>query len=218
MLVVSVALDADSRDRLAEACARNTLPLRHAPVDGSVPLEEDLLAVFCGPLGSASLDLAEIRRHGAYVVRVHDEFSSSGVLAAMRAGYNFVFASPLVVDRLASFLGYLREVAAPPGTAIVTLDEAGNLSTRAGTIMLEPAEAAALRLFGDRTGRIISREELVEATTGADPLRTTESLRQHLRQLDSGAQILKVPHMGFRFSGTVRPAVSPSRPPSAAPR
>ncbi|MDX3115178.1 winged helix-turn-helix domain-containing protein [Streptomyces scabiei] len=218
MLVVSVGLDTDSRDRLVEACARNTLPLLHAPADGPVPLDDDLLAVFCGPLDSASLDPAEIRRHGAYVVRVHDELSSSGVLAAMRAGYDFVFASPLGVDRIASFLGYLREVAAPPGTAIVTLDEAGSLSTRAGTVMLEPAEAAALRLFGDRTGRIISREELVEATSGADPLRTTESLRQHLRRLDSGARILKVPHMGFRFSGTVRPAVSPSRPPSPAPR
>ena len=108
----------------------------------------------------------------------------------------------LSLNRVTSFLSYLRSVAAPPGAQTLTVD-AEVLSSPSSSVALSSEEAAALRLFGEHPGRIVSRDALAEAA-GADPLRLLTSLRDKFAEIGSGAQILKVPHMGYRLVGTVR--------------
>lgn len=202
MYVLAAQLTSSDIDRLGEACQRNRLRLElgHRPDSGR--LRDDVLAVFYSA-GGSPLGEQEIHRRGAYSVLVRQEPSAQGIIEALRAGYSFVLASPLGVDRLTSFLGYLRSVAAPPRARILDLDEANILSTASESTTLDAAEAAALRLFGARAGRIVSREELTD-TVGQDPRHITASLREKFDQIGTGAQILNVPHMGFRLVGELR--------------
>jgi hypothetical protein len=200
--VLTAALPDGDLERLGEACDTNRMPLETVASGEPVLLAPDLLAVFSVAGGVAPVDPRAVRRHGAYPVQVQGSVVPAEVLSAVRAGYSFVLVTPLRVARLTALLAYLRDVAAPPGARILTLAEDGTLSTPSGTAHLDAAEQAALRLLGANVGRIVTRGQLHDGT-GADPLQVTTALRRHLESVGSGAQILKVPHMGFRFVGTV---------------
>lgn len=207
MHVLMGALGPADTDALGRACARNRMPLRAISAAGAGDLGQDLLAVFLPEGAESPVTPDEVRRHGAYAVQVQSTVSAAPMLRAMRDGFHLVFPSPLPADRVAGFLRYMSDVAAPPKSRTVTLSDAGTISTPVGSAELDAAESAALRLLGERRDRIVSRADLM-AATGADPLQTVNALRRHFSALGSGAQILKVPHIGYRLVGSVEPADS----------
>jgi len=204
MHVLMGTLSSMDADNLSRACQRNRMPLRTLPAEGVTQLEDDLLAVFFREGEESPLSPAEVRRHGAYAVQVQPAVSAVPILQAVRAGYHFVFPSPLSTDRISSFLRYMCDVAAPPRSQILTLSDNGTLLTPMGSADLDDAEKSALLLFGERRDGIVSRADLMAATGGRDPLQTVNALRRHFVALGSGAQILKVPHMGYRLVGAVQ--------------
>ncbi|MGI5212772.1 hypothetical protein [Plantactinospora sp. CA-290183] len=206
MHVLMSALDRNDAESLGRACSRNRILLHDAPADGAAGLEDDLLAVFIAEGTDPPVSPAEIRQHGAYAVQVQQTVSGMQMLHAARNGYHFVFGSPLPTDRVSNFLRYICDVAAPPRSQILRLTDTGTLVTPMGTAELEHAEVSALRLLGERRDGIVSRADLMSATGGSDPLRTINALRGRFSALGSGAQILKVPHMGYRLVGALHPA------------
>lgn len=84
------------------------------------------------------------------------------------------------------------------------LDETGALTAPSASVRLPHAEARAPRALADR-GAVIGPGPDLLRLTGEDPCDVIESLRARFREVVSGAQILKVPHMGFRLVGDVRP-------------
>ncbi|MEU5278070.1 hypothetical protein [Streptomyces asoensis] len=209
MYVLTQGLAAPEATSLREACERTGLPLKepaaHEWRDLSAHVADDLLVAFvaAGADGTAPPGLSGITRDGAYAVLVQPAPSAKGTLAAVRSGAGFVMAAPLGVERLVSFLTYLRDVAAPASAQILDLDETGELTTPSASVRLSDAEAAALRALADRRAVIVPRPDLLRLT-GEDPRDVVESLRARFREVGSGAQILKVPHMGFRLVGEVR--------------
>jgi hypothetical protein len=205
MHVLMGSLRPADADTLERACTRNRMPLRTLPAEGAGQLGADLLAVFFQEGEESALAPADVRRHGAYAIQIQSAVASAPMLRAIRAGYHLVFPSPLPADRVTRFLRYMSDVAAPPKSRTLTLSENGTLSTATGHAELDPAESAALRLLGSRRDGIVSRAELL-AASGSDPLQTVTALRRHLSELGSGAQILKVPHLGYRLVGSVQDA------------
>lgn len=199
--VLTTSVSSPDLDLLAAACASSGLSLVHSP-GGSARLGDDLLAVFYRAGAEATPAPTDVRARGVHTVLVTPTPSATGTFAALGQGFSFILASPLSLDRVTSFLSYLRSVAAPPATQTLTVD-AEVLSSPSSSVTLSSEEAAALRLFGEHPGRIVSRDALAEAA-GADPLRLLTSLRDKFAEIGSGAQILKVPHMGYRLVGTVR--------------
>ncbi|MFJ4618053.1 hypothetical protein [Streptomyces sp. NPDC088812] len=207
MYVLARGLAATETENLREACERTALPLRPVP-DGDGVAEHvaaDLLVAFVAAAddGTAPLDLRDLTHGGAYAVLVQPAPTARTTLAAVRSGAGFVMAAPLDVDRLVPFLTYLRDVAAPAAAQVLDLDEAGVLATPSGSVRLSEAEARALRALADRRATIVGRPDLMRLT-GEDPRDVVASLRARFREVGSGAQILKVPHMGFRLVGEVR--------------
>ncbi|MFD7132979.1 hypothetical protein [Streptomyces sp. NPDC059894] len=207
MYVLARGLAATETENLREACERTALPLRPVP-DGDDVAEHvaaDLLVAFVAAAddGIAPLDLRDLTHGGAYAVLVQRAPTARTTLAAVRSGAGFVMAAPLDVDRLVPFLTYLRDVAAPAAAQVLDLDEADVLATPSGSVRLSEAEARALRALADRRATIVGRPDLMRLT-GEDPRDVVESLRARFREVGSGAQILKVPHMGFRLVGEVR--------------
>lgn len=209
MYVLTGGLGAPDTARLREACERTALPLKEPaaqdPQGLAAHVADDLLVAFVAAEadGSAPFALGEITREGAYVVLVQAAPTAKGTLAAVRSGAGFVMAAPLDVERLVPFLTYLRDVAAPASAQVLDLDEAGVLSTPSASVRLSEAEAKALRALADRRAVIVPRPDLLRLT-GEDPRDVIEALRSRFREVGSGAQILKVPHMGFRLVGEVR--------------
>ncbi|MFG3033674.1 hypothetical protein ACGFZJ_34860 [Streptomyces sp. NPDC048253] len=209
MYVLTQGLAAPEATRLREACERTGLPLKEPAAQHrrelAAHVADDLLVAFVAAEadGSAPLELREITREGAYAVLVQSAPTAKGTLAAIRSGAGFVMAAPLGVERLVSFLTYLRDVAAPASAQILDLDETGALTTPSASVRLSDAEAKALRALADRRAVIVPRPDLLRLT-GEDPRDVIESLRARFREIGSGAQILKVPHMGFRLVGEVR--------------
>lgn len=209
MYVLTRGLAAPEAARLREACERTGLPLRepeaHDPRGAAGDVADDLLVAFVAAEadGSAPPGLREITRAGAYAVLVQPAPTAKGTLAAVRSGAGFVMAAPLGVERLVSFLTYLRDVAAPASAQVLGLDETGVLTTPSASVRLTEVEAKALRALAERRAVIVSRPDLLRLT-GEDPKDVIEALRARFREVGSGAQILKVPHMGFRLVGEVR--------------
>ncbi|MGV9557753.1 hypothetical protein [Streptomyces sp. NPDC003401] len=209
MYVLTRGLAAPEAARLREACERTGLPLKEPeaqdPRGTAEHVRDDLLVAFVAAEadGSAPLEVREITRDGAYAVLVQPAPSARGTLAAVRSGAGFVMAAPLGVERLVSFLTYLRDVAAPASAQVLDLDESGVLTTPSASVRLTGAEAGALRALAERRAVIVSRPDLLRLT-GEDPRDVIEALRARFREVGSGAQILKVPHMGFRLVGEVR--------------
>ncbi|AYN40332.1 hypothetical protein D9753_17060 [Streptomyces dangxiongensis] len=211
MYVLSWGLEPADLSALEEACEQAGLPLEAPAVDAGGPAghrRDDLLVAFTGAHGPA--DPREITRDGAYVVTVQSAPDAAGTLRAVRAGSSFLMASPLREERLRSFLTYLRDVAAPTATQVLDLDDSGLLATPSASVRLTGAEAKALRALADRSARIVARPELLRLT-GEDPRDLVEALRARFREIGSGAQILKVPHMGFRLVGEVRTTTAAPR-------
>jgi hypothetical protein len=203
MFVMTQGLTHDDHEHLALACQRNRMELRDL-TDATAPvaLADDLLAVITAAGVEPVVPVSAVRQHGAYAVQVQPALNGVQLLRGIQSGYNFVFASPLIPDRLTAFLAYLRDIAAPPATQILRLNGDGVLSTPAGSVTLDESEAAVLRLFGQRVNHIVSRRELADVS-GADPLQVTRRLKMHFEVLGSGAHILNVPHMGYRLVGSV---------------
>ncbi|MFB0617868.1 transcriptional regulator [Streptomyces sp. AGS-58] len=192
---------------LTEACAEVGLPLHVTDRGaGQAPPPGALLVSFHRVAAARPDDLSmeELKRGGGYPVAVLDGVSATEVLAAVSRGFSFTLASPLRHPRLVETLSYLKNVTPSENTQVLTLDGKGSLSSPAKSLPVTDAEARLLRLLSDRSGQIVSREELTEATGGEDVNKVTSVLKQKFLDLDSGAKLLKVPHLGFRLVGTVR--------------
>ena len=188
---------------LHPACDPLGIEVAVAPYDGAQPAA-DLLAVFYDADGDEPLPLAAVREHGAHaVLLVPEPVRGEMVLDAMRAGYSFVLTRPMRTDRVRALLHYLATVAAPRQSKELTLGRDGVLRTPSRSVALSAAESAVLHVFADHPNRIVPRQRLALAS-GDTPLRETLSrLRTHLDAIGSGAQVLNVPHIGYRLAGHV---------------
>lgn len=170
----------------------------------------DLLAVFYDADGGEPLPLSAVRGHGAYaVLLVPEPVHGTTVLEAVRAGYNFVLTRPVRIDRARALLEYLATVAAPRQSRNLTLDRGGVLSTPSRSVVLSAAESAVLHVFAANPDRIVPRQRLALASGDAPLLETLSQLRAHLDAIGSGAQVLNVPHVGYRLAGHVILAPGP---------
>jgi hypothetical protein len=203
MYVLALELPPESLAPLAAACTRLGLPLETAAAGEPAVPRGDLLAAFYqiragGPAPVPAPE--EVRRHGAAPVVLLRELTGAAFLDEVWRGFRLVLPAPPGADRLTRCLSYLRDVAPPPGSQQLWLDDSNVLSSTVGSTRLSHAEAVALRRLCEAPGRIVSREDL--AAVGAlDVLRVTTQLKDKLAGIGSGAQLLKVPHMGFRFVG-----------------
>lgn len=206
MYAQAQSLTPADQEVLADACAEVGLTLRVAGAEaGDAPPAGALLVSFHRVAGARPDDpsVAELKSRGGYAVAVLDGVSATEVLAAVSSGYSFTLASPLRRARLVETLGYLKTVTPSENTQVLTLDGKGSLSSPAKSSPVTDAEAGLLRLLAGRPGQIVSREELTEATGGEDVNKVTSVLKQKLLDIDSGAKLLKIPHLGFRLVGTV---------------
>jgi DNA-binding response OmpR family regulator len=186
------------------ACDPVGIEVAVARYDGAQP-SAALLAVFYNADGDEPLSLGAVREHGAHaVLLVPEPVRGKTVLDAMRAGYSFVLTQPMRTDRVRALLEYLATVAAPPQSKVLTLDHDDVVfCTPSRSVALSAAESAVLHVFADHPDRIVSRQRLALAS-GDTPLRETLSrLHTHLNAIGSGAQVLNVPHIGYRLAGHV---------------
>ncbi|MFF8970316.1 transcriptional regulator [Streptomyces sp. NPDC014995] len=206
MYALAQSLTPADLEVLADACAEVGLTLHVTdPEAGHAPPPGALLVSFHRVAAARPDDLSveELKRRGGYAVAVLDGVSATEVLAAVSRGYSFTLASPLRRPRLVETLGYLKTVTPSENTQVLTLEN-GSLSSPAKSLPVTDAEAELLRLLSGRPGQIVSREELTEATGGEDVNKVTSVLKQKFLDIDSGAKLLKIPHLGFRLVGTVR--------------
>ncbi|MFF8730101.1 hypothetical protein ACF073_27015 [Streptomyces sp. NPDC015171] len=213
MYVLAWGLEPVDRAAVEAACEQVGLPLETP--DSGTPADhhrDDLLVAFlgAGAAGTAFADPREITASGAYVVTVQNAPNAKDTLRAVRSGSSFLMASPLGGERLVSFLTYLRDVAAPAAAQVLELGADGVLATPSASVQLTEGEVKALRALGDTSARIVARPELLRLT-GEDPRDLLEALRARFREIGSGAQILKVPHMGFRLVGELRVETAAAR-------
>lgn len=204
MYVLAQSLTPPDLEVLADACAEVGLTLHETAPRAEAP---DALLVSFHRVAAAPADgppVAELGQRGGYAVAVLDGIAASAVLAAVSGGYSFTLASPLRRHRLVETLTYLKHITPPENTQVLTLDGAGSLRSPSKSAPVTGAEAGLLRLLAARPGQIVSREELTEAAGGEDVNRVTSVLKQKLLDIDSGAKLLKIPHLGFRLVGTVR--------------
>jgi hypothetical protein len=207
MYALAQSLTAPDLEVLADACAEVGLTLHVTdPEAGHAAPPGALLVAFHRVAAARPDDLTveDLKGRGGYVVAVLDGISATEVLAAVTRGFSFTLASPLRRSRLVETLTYLKSVTPSENTQVLTLDGKGSLSSPAKSSPVTEAEANLLRLLSDRPGQIVSREELTEATGGEDVSKVTSVLKQKLLDIDSGAKLLKIPHLGFRLVGTVR--------------
>lgn len=202
-MYVLTAADAEMTALLRTACHPLGIEVAVAPCDRAQP-SADLLAVFYDADGEDPLSLAAVREHGAHaVLLVPEPVHGETVLDAIQAGFSFVLTRPIRIDRVRALVDYLATVAAPAQSKELTLDRDDVLRTPSRSVALSAAEAAVLHVFADHPDRIVPRQRLVLAS-GNTPLRETLSqLRGHLDAVGSGAQILNVPHIGYRLAGHV---------------
>ncbi|MER5968464.1 hypothetical protein ABT112_01725 [Streptomyces sp. NPDC002055] len=206
MYVLAQSLDPADLDVLGEACAELGLTLHDCdPEAGSPDWPDVLLASLHAVAATApGLSAAEVKGRGGYPIAVLDSVSATGVLAALSDGFALALASPLKQHRLVDSLGYLKSVTPPESTQVLTLDGRGRLHSPSKAVPVTDAEAGMLRLLAGRPGQIVPRQDIAEATGGEDVNPVSSVLKQKLLDIDSGAKILKVPHLGFRLVGTVR--------------
>lgn len=192
---------------LADACAEVGLTLAVTDPETADAAPPGARLVAFHRIAAAGPDepaVEELKRGGGYAIAVLDRVAATEVLAAVSRGYSFTLASPLRRERLVETLGYLKNVTPPENTQVLTLDGRGTLSSPAKSAPVTEAEAGLLRLLADRPGQIVSREELGRAAGGEDVNKVTSVLKQKFLDIDSGAKLLKIPHLGFRLVGTVR--------------
>ncbi|GGY75686.1 winged helix-turn-helix domain-containing protein [Streptomyces nitrosporeus] len=207
MYALAQSLTPEDQEVLAEACAEVGITLHVTDPEAShTAPSEGLLVSFHRVAADRPGDLSveELKSRGGYPVAVLDGISATEVLSAVSSGFGFTLASPLKRSRLVKTLSYFKTVTPPENTQVLTLDGKGTLSSAAKSVPVTDAEAGLLRLLHDRSGQIVSREDLTEAAGGEDVNKVTSVLKQKFLDIDSGAKLLKIPHLGFRLVGTVR--------------
>lgn len=228
MYVLAVGLAPERLSKLSAACAAVGLPLSAIAARAPLDLHDDLLAAYfeigsdgvpdagpgVAPPGAGPDDAPKaVAALGALPVAVlADEAESSRGPAFLREvgrGYAMVLPCTVTEERLVRSLTYLRDIVPPPGAQHLWLDDGLVLSTRRRSVRLVPAEAAVLRRLAEAPGRVVSRTDLETAADG-DVQGTSVRLKARLEEVGSGAQLLKVPHRGFRFVGTLHPGAAPS--------
>lgn len=195
----------DDVDRLEAACGRHRLTFG----DGEAPSPGWTLAEFHGHRG----DILPPPAGGdgdAYPVLVSASTSADLVFRAFSSGYRLVLPSPLSPQRLDQLLRYLSGYASPPSARVLDVDATGLLTVTGDRLELTGAQREVLALLGKRPGGVVSRQDLATAVGGEDPQAVIRSLRERFELAGSGAQILKVPHIGFRLAGSVRSTRSPA--------
>ncbi|SDT80763.1 winged helix-turn-helix domain-containing protein [Actinoplanes derwentensis] len=204
MYVLSTTLEPVELDMLERACRAQRIPVS---TSGDAALGDDLLAAFyrAGAAGESPIEPRQVRLHGAYTVLVDAEATARSTYTALRSGYSFVLPSPLSESRVSRLLDYLVATAAPQRSQVLTLSDANELTVGGRSVTLTDGQGVTLRLLGEQSGRIVTRQRLSAA--GQDnALAVVTELRRVFQDIGAGAQILKVPHMGFRLVGSVRVA------------
>ncbi|MGO1050097.1 winged helix-turn-helix domain-containing protein [Crossiella sp. CA198] len=207
MYVLAGTLAAADLAVVTEACAELGLAVHQAdPEAAGARVADVMLCALHRTAGEAvEPSPAEVRRRGGYPIAVLESVSATGVLGALTDGYAFALATPLRRPRVVATLGYLKSVAPPEPAQRLTLSP-GLLCSPSRQAPVSAAEAGLLRTLAGKPGQIVSRTELNVATGGEDVNVVVSVLRQKLADIDSGAKILKVPHLGFRLVGTVEDA------------
>ncbi|MGW0516078.1 winged helix-turn-helix domain-containing protein [Crossiella sp. NPDC003009] len=200
MYVLAGTLAAADLAVVTDACAELGLAVHHA--DAEVTDDVMLCALHRTAGEAVEPSPAEVRRRGGYPIAVLESVSATGVLGALTEGYAFALATPLRRPRVVAALGYLKSVAPPEPAQRLTLAP-GLLRSPSRQTPVSAAEAGLLRALAGKPGQIVSRAELGEAAGGEDVNAVVSVLRRKLADIDSGAKILKVPHLGFRLVGTV---------------
>ncbi len=133
-----------------------------------------------------------------------------------RGGRTMVLASPLDAERVEHLLRYLLGTAAPAAAAPAALDPTGVLRGPSGSVVLDEAEQALLRLLAAGGDGDVVRIDVVQAAVGTDHARTAAVLGRRLTATGAQAKVLKVPEIGYRLAGpvvltegTARPASTP---------
>ncbi|MFH8477126.1 hypothetical protein [Streptomyces sp. NPDC018000] len=207
MYALAQSLTPEDQEVLAEACAEVgvTLHVTDPEADHVAPSDALLVSFHRIAAGrSDDLSVAELKSRGGYPVAVLDGISATEVLSAVSSGFSFTLASPLRRSRLVKTLSYLKTVTPPENTQVLTLDGKGALSSSAKSVPVTDAEEGLLSLLNDRSGQIVPIADLIKATGGEDVNKVASVLKQKFLDIESGAKLLKVPHLGFRLVGTVR--------------
>ncbi|WHT23236.1 helix-turn-helix domain-containing protein [Crossiella sp. CA-258035] len=200
MYVLAGTLAAADLAVVTDACAELGLAVHHDDHE----VADDVMLCALHRTGGEAVEPspAEVRRRGGYPIAVLDSVSATGVLGALTEGYAFALATPLRRPRVVAALGYLKSVAPPEPAQRLTLAP-GLLRSPSRQTPVTAAEAGLLRALANKPGQIVSRTELAGAAGDEDVNAVVSVLRRKLADIDSGAKILKVPHLGFRLVGTV---------------
>jgi hypothetical protein len=205
MYVLAVGLAPDRHAKLTAACAAIGLQLDAVSAGEPIDLRDDLLAAYFefDADGSDGVAPQGVSERGALAVAfASEEFGGDVYLREIRNGYGMVLPASVTEERLVRSLTYLRDVVPPAGSQRLWLNEHRLLASAVGSVQLDLAEDAFLRRLGSTPGSIVSREELAKAG-GADVQGVSVRIKERLAEIGSGAQLLKVPHLGFRFVGTL---------------
>lgn len=197
MDVLTVSLSAADAATVATACAGSPhRVLDRAPADLAAESGDGLLAVFVGADGTPP-PLPLPLREKAFAVAVTGDDDPRAVLAAIRAGYAVALRRGLDEARVRHLVTYVATQSPTPAARHVVV--AGD-TLRAGgnTEPLDPAVADFLRSLADRPERILAKED-----APADAAALTNAANAALERVGSGGRVLKVPHVGFRFAGTI---------------
>lgn len=227
-LVGSLLIVADVRRWVDETAAylraegfEITVDATGRSVDGVAPADTDALLVDFGLTARPGPEICAAWRDRTeapiFAVAAGDDEATA--IAAFAAGVDAFCSSDVsqrqLLARIRSMLRRFpprrRALASVPDDLPVGLDEQTRCAVVLGTkIPLTDAEFAVLRVLVLRAGRVVSRDELVEALhTGKDRFRdrsldfVVRRVREKLETVDTGRRIMTVRGVGFRFEPMV---------------
>jgi hypothetical protein len=202
MYVATVDLSDGCLARVTAACDQAGIPCEQASGEDLAPRDDLLAGFFEGSGGRAPAEPGPVARLGALAVLLLRDADATAYLNAADRGFGLVLSAPPLPERIAGCLNYLCKTTPPRGTRQLWLDGTRLYSTLTRSCELGAGEAAAIGLLGHTPGRVVPRAEL-EAAAGADAAQTVGRLGDCLAELGSTASVLKIPHVGFRLTGSV---------------
>jgi hypothetical protein len=198
MDVLTVSLSAADAATVATACAGTPHHVvERAPGDLATESGDALLAVFVGADGTPP-PLPEALRERTFAVAVTGDDDPRAVLAAVRAGYAVALRRGLDEARVRHLVTYVATQSPPAAARHVVVSDDGMLRAGRNAEPLEPGVAAFLRSLGERPECILAKDD-----APADAAALTTAANAALERVGSGGRVLKVPHVGFRFAGTI---------------